>query len=145
MLNEDNFKIIKGTDNKNYIIIVHDNYNNAFVSGTSNEMLVLNDELELVSKEFMIESLSPDYATHNGFILDDYIGNIPCKVEGKEFYKNNKYVKIENNEIHFLFPKMDNNSSLPEYLEERVYTINNNKLEYKVINTYKVVDVCQQL
>ena len=51
-------------------------------------------------------------------------------------------VKIENDKIYYLAPILKENGKENDYgiLEEREYTINNNKLEYKVVNSYKIID-----
>jgi len=54
------------------------------------------------------------------------------------------------NKIYFLYPKLNFKGSFLVneedygFMEERVYTINTNKLEYNVINTYKITEVCQK-
>lgn len=56
----------------------------------------------------------------------------------------------ENDKIYFLAPILEQDfaasAALGNYgtLEERVYTIANDKLEYQVLNSYKITEVCQQ-
>ena len=164
--NENNFKIIKGTDNKNYLAIY--GYSNYIVNESEEEkrfLSIFNDNLELISKD--IED-SYDYAgnenmKHDYFYeyQDDTGINIVTEAEGLKWYGNKKsefegtssykILKIENNQIYYLalnIPEDWYNSyaeiGIPGYgskIEERVYTINNNKLEYKVIKEYKVKNI----
>ena len=56
------------------------------------------------------------------------------------------YLKIDNNKIYYRHPVIstDNNASYNGILEERIYTINNSKLKYEVINRYKIIDSAGQ-
>ena len=147
--NENNFNIIKGTDNKNYLLVFADNPYTAFI-------YIFNDQLNIVNDG--IESANwYDSDNGDGFVITSFV-NIPV-LENQEniWYEdtyntnnNNIYVKVENNKIYYLTPNI---SYYEEYLnhvydenykvevEERVYTINNNKLTYEVINTYQVLEV----
>ena len=150
--NEDNFSIIKGTDNKSYLLI-QTRTDNSF---DSSELYVYNDELKLISANIITAEESPDYFSHNGFIIDNFYGNIPCEFNNSnplykrtlkkvnEFSSDYQYVKIENNKIYFLYPKIKEDLS-GGILEERIYTINNNNLEYETGNTYTFNSVCQQI
>ena len=150
--NEDNFSIIKGTDNKSYLLI-QTRTDNSF---DSSELYVYNDELKLISANIITAEESPDYFSHNGFIIDNFYGNIPCEFNNSnplykrtlkkvnEFSSDYQYVKIENNKIYFLYPKIKEDLS-SGILEERIYTINNNNLEYETGNTYTFNSVCQQI
>lgn len=157
-INEDNFKFIKGSDNKSYLL-VQTSYDGMDVFDTS-ELYVYNDELELISKNLLGDK-SPDYDIHHGFIIDSFSGNIPCGFENNSnplysrTFKNvnldvdghtydKQYIKIEDNKIYYQVPQIDPND-FTGYIEERVYTINNNKFEYKVIKTIKITEVCQQI
>ncbi|MBE6154986.1 MAG: hypothetical protein E7163_05425 [Firmicutes bacterium] len=147
----DNFKIIKGYDNKDYLIIITNKDNDY-------KTYIYNDNYELISKN-MIDN---DYYSMSGFgnnkfdyfNLNNYYINVVMNAEGLNWYDNiycdvNEYqpchtvFKIENNKIYYLALKMKDNYSMGDYgvLEERVYTINNNKLTYEVINTYKVTEI----
>ena len=150
--NETNFKIIKETDNKSYLLIQTEQEE---LFDTS-ELYVYNDELELISKNVISIEESPDTIAHDGFIIDEFAGNIPCEYQGSsplyertfkkvsEDIEDNQYVKIVENKIYFLFPKLNKDLD-GGILEERIYTIHNNKLEYTVNNTYKFNGVCQQI
>lgn len=152
IFDEGNFTIIKGTDNKSYLLVQIVAVD-ALDGWHTSSLYVYNDELELISKNIITAEESPDYTSHDGFIIDNFIGNIPCDYVGNSpLYErtfkvvdnaneiDKQYTKIENNQIYFLFPKINDG-----ILEERVYTINNNKLEYTIINTYKFNSVCQEI
>ena len=155
IFDEINFTIIKGTDNKSYLL-VQTVAVDALDGFNTSSLYVYNDELELISKNIITAEESPDYTSHDGFIIDNFIGNIPCDYVGNSpLYdrtfkvidsntETSQYTKIENNQIYFLFPKINENYD-GGILEERVYTINNDKLEYTVINTYEFNSVCQQI
>ena len=155
IFDENNFIIIKGNDNQNYLLVqtvavdALDGFNTSL-------LYVYNDELELISRNMITEEESPDYISYDGFIIDNFTGNIPCDYVNKSpLYERTfkvvdtnieteQYTKIENNQIYFLFPKINENYD-GGILEERIYTIHNNKLEYTVNNTYKFNSVCQQI
>ena len=155
IFDEKNFNIIKGTDNKSYLLV--QTVNEMTGNFNTSELYLYNDELELISRNIISAEESPDYTSHDGFIIDNFIGNIPCDyVNNTPLYKrtfkivddttveNGQYTKIENNKIYFLFPKLNENLD-GGILEERIYTINNNKLEYTVNATYQFNSVCQQI
>ncbi len=156
IFDESNFTIIKGTDNKSYLLVQNVAVD-ALDGFNTSSLYIYNDELELISKNIITAEESPDYTSHDGFIIDNFIGNIPCDyVNSSPLYdrtfkiiddtnvETEQYTKIENNQIYFLFPKINENYS-GGIIEERVYIINNNKLEYTVVNTYEFNGVCQQI
>ena len=155
IFDESNFILIKGDDNQNYLL-VQTVAVDALDGFNTSVLYVYNDELDLISKNIITEEASPDYTSYDGFIIDNFIGNIPCDYVGNSpLYdrtfkiidsntETSQYTKIENNQIYFLFPKINENYN-NGILEERVYTINNNKLEYTIINTYKFNSVCQEI
>lgn len=61
--------------------------------------------------------------------------------------ESKRMVKIEDKIIFYLMPVINNyeefvnGSKIDGYMEERAYTIDENKLEYEVINRYKITDV----
>mgnify|MGYP001090121214 CR=1 FL=1 len=159
--NEKNFIIIKGTDNKSYLLVTTD-FN---LSLNNSILLVFNDNLELISKNLIPENESPVVQAIDGFVINEYSGNTPCRYSGNNpeytaTFKNYstynptrdslQFVKILDNKIYFLYPKLNFKGSFLVneedygFMEERVYTINTNKLEYNVINTYKITEVCQK-
>lgn len=162
--NEQNFIIIKGKDNKNYLLMIV--IDKRFDVLDTVELLVFNDKFEIISKNLISENDSPDMEAHDGFVINNYNGNIPCEFNNNHnplysrsiatyiedgFNITRQFAKIENDKIYFLYPKINKTiDGFPDEnnfgnLEERVYTISNNKLEYKIINTYKITGLCQQI
>ena len=143
--NENNFQIIKGIDNKSYLLIKAD-YEEEL------ELLVLNDNFELLSKNIREDNRGG----RTGFNITYFYNHI-CEIEkGNPWYKdtfgindpyNHIHIKVEDNKIYFLAPILNENYDGNDYgiLEERVDTINNDKLNYNVISTYKITEVCQQI
>lgn len=155
IFNEENFSIIKGRDNKSYLLVQTVDVE-ALDGYSRSNLYVYNDNLELISKNIISQKESPDYTSYDGFIINNFIGNIPCEYKDNsplyertfkkvsEIDGNEQYTKVENNQIYFLFPKI-NADYTGGTVEERIYTINNNKLEYKVINTYEFNSICHQV
>lgn len=159
--NENNFQIIKGKDNKNYLLI-KTNKNNG-------KIYIFNDNLEIISKNIedsydydSIEDNNHDYF----YQYQDSSGiNIVEEVEGLSWYgqENNcdectpsyNIFKVEDNKIYYLALRIPQDwyttyeemgiSGYGSKIEERIYTINNNKLEYKVINTYNAKEVSNMI
>lgn len=159
--NENNFQIIKGKDNKNYLLI-KTNKNNG-------KIYIFNDNLEIISKNIedsydydSIEDNNHDYF----YQFQDSSGiNIVEEVEGLSWYgqENNcdectpsyNIFKVEDNKIYYLALRIPQDwyttyeemgiSGYGSKIEERIYTINNNKLEYKVINTYNAKEVSNMI
>lgn len=148
---EDNFKIIEGEDKKNYLIIIT----------SAGHAYVFNDELDLISKD----SIKDDYMykgqqikVKSFFSLEDSHEpmDTPREVDSFEspWYETHghpyditgfyhKVFKIQDNKIYYLAYLRNEDSTTWETkgygtIEERIYTIKNDKLEYNVINTYKV-------
>ncbi len=147
--NSNNFKIIKGEDNKNYLGIIA-NRNNDDI------LYIFNDNLENIIDDTYDDydrsiEIIPGVNDKNSFMITTYY-NTPCGENMDAiWYKNafniknktNFALKIEDNKLYYLAFKLNDypNSTL----EERVYTINNSKLSYTVINEYFVgKDICQQ-
>lgn len=158
LFNENNFKILKGEDNKNYLL--------AFSTRDADNVLyIYNENLEIVENKGK-EIYEPAYCEEGikcegGFMLTNFYF-IPCEFENNidPWYKNtfeeslfstseiddmDFSVKIEENKIYYLAGMSYDENLESSYVEERVYTINNNELSYKVINTYKAKGVCQQM
>ncbi len=142
--NENNFILIKGKDNKNYLSLVA-----PIIYG--NSLYVLNDDLNIISGDI------DDYGgsgipSATGSFKITRTSNIP----NGEFpqYKNtfgsiilgdseNIFVKVQDNKIYYLYPvKLDESNAI---IEERVYEINNGNLSYEVINKYENILVGQQI
>lgn len=147
--NEDNFQIIKDSDGLSYLIVLSNGNINDF-------MYIFNDDGVLLT-----EGLFPNnYMNYDAFIVTSGY-NDPCELENNalswyedvwgisenNYYSKNIYVKIEDNQIYYLAPIILNNSSDMNrgYLEERVYSIHNDELLYEVINTYPILNVCQEM
>ncbi|MCM1052363.1 MAG: hypothetical protein NC483_00075 [Ruminococcus sp.] len=145
--NEENYKIIKGKDNKNYLLIIT-NYDTVYV---------YNDNLELISKDAIEDSYEN---SNSAFTTSNYYTNVVTKLDTNKnvWYINENYCnkhsdayggcnvvfKVEDNKIYYLalnITELNYTENGYGILEERVYTINNNKLEYEVINSYEVLDI----
>lgn len=143
-----NFIIIKGTDNKDYLLIVTHMYDLGV--GDDDLMYVFNDNLELIKPTDIAATCHDD-----SFVVYSRMTNI--KVEENPWYSNefnidtsksdfrtsSIKVKVESNQIYYLMPILkfaDATDNDMGTLEERIYTINNNKLTYKTIKTYKITD-----
>lgn len=146
MFNENNFKIIKGEDNKNYLAI-------GSMANNAGYVYIYNDNLEVLNA-----NTNDAYKINNGFVAFPF-GNNPCGIEKDPIYENdfnlkNDYgllkglhLKIDNNKIYYLRVITDSDNKMDfnnYYLEEIVYTINNNQMTYKTLDKYKVLEFCNQ-
>lgn len=111
--NEQNFYIIKGTDNKKYLGIV------TSIMGDP-EKLQGNLVIYTTYQDFFNPKNYKKYTYENMFNLN--YGDFDSQIR----------LKINDNKIYYYY--VDCNES---YAEERLYTINN-KLEYKVIDKFEV-------
>ena len=119
-------------------------------------LYIFNDNLENIIDDTYDDydrsiEIIPGVNDKNSFMITTYY-NTPCGENMDAiWYKNafniknktNFALKIEDNKLYYLAFKLNDypNSTL----EERVYTINNSKLSYTVINEYFVgKDICQQ-
>lgn len=145
--NEDNFRLIKGSDNKNYLLVIVYNFYSRYLNNGV-DLYIFNDDLELVHGELnnytgCESSVMTIKSGVTSLILEDdtspWYTDVYQICDSEDNCQIN--VKIENNQIYYLMPVLDyhleNGYGL---LEERVYTINNNELEYEVINTYTIVN-----
>ena len=145
--NEDNFRLIKGSDNKNYLLVIVYNFYSRYLNNGV-DLYIFNDELELVQGELnnytgCESNVMTIKSGVTSLILEDdaspWYTDVYQICDSKDNCQIN--VKIENNQIYYLMPVLDyhleNGYGL---LEERVYTINNNELEYEVINTYTIAN-----
>lgn len=158
--NENNFDFIKGENGKSYILI-HSNISDDG-TGEEDKLYILNDSLEFIDNDLVDYAGNSD--TYGMSIMSTYIS---YKLEDNAYpwYADNFKactnpsncnidLKIEDNKIYYLVPVLntaleeanEDNKEATDYgkLEERVYTINDNKLIYKVTNVYKIVEVCEQ-
>ena len=146
--NENNFEIIRGDDNKNYLLIFANSPYTALLYVFNDQLNIVNDGIE-----------SPNWYegdNGDGFVLYSFV-NMPILENKQDIWyddvygigEDNIYIKVENNKIYYLTPNIsyydayinNNNENYEIKLEERVYTINNNKFTYEVINTYNIKEV----
>lgn len=144
------FEIIKGTDNKNYLIV----YNVVDYPVYGHRARVYNEDLELISNNAIKDSYGEE--EQKSYFTTDY------KYDGKIFaadmysyaidkkdiswFNDSKCsnnceatFKVEDNKIYYLSLNLTNKiGEQSGYIEERIYTINNNKLEYETLNKYNV-------
>lgn len=134
--NESNFNIIMGTDNKEYLVIRNIFYNAR--TGNRSTFYVFNSDFKSINgnEDFMVVS---DLI---GFILEK--DNVYYESNSNYTCVNNCNIrsKIEDNKIYNLFYVESEGES--GELEERIYTVGNDKLDYKVKNKYKVIDVIKE-
>lgn len=125
--------------------------------GVDTNLLIYNDELKLISN---------DIDLHNSYGADDTF-----EAMKNPFYSKNEthydigeskvFIKIESDKIYKLYPlykdeggcpedknnpseeEQDSEGYVPNYgdLEERIYTIRDNKLSYKLINKYQITGI----
>jgi hypothetical protein len=139
LFNENNFKIIKGTDGKYYLGIVAD-----FVKeGQNSYLYIFNDSLEQVNDSvasYLGGTLLKIISTENYELQDDVEPWYSSGVKlGLNEYDLPVLLKIEDDKIYnFALASAYDCGAEDGTMEERVYTINNNKLEYTTINTYKI-------
>lgn len=148
LFNENNFEIIKGVDNKSYLLVSTKN-------PYSVALYVFNEQLDIVNDGINSDWYEGD--NENVFIVYSFV-NIPVLENSEAIWyddayginNDNIYVKVENNKIYYLTPNVSYyedyvynvyNENYEIQLEERVYTINNNKFTYEVINTYNIAEV----
>ena len=123
--NENNFIIFPGIDGVNYLII--QGYAFPPAGGVGIDYNIFNQNWDYIGNLAVIYQ-------GQGVVLEDesvwYLDNL--NIDTVQDY-NKIRSKIEGDKIYNLYYTCD-------YMEERVYTINNNKLEYEVINQYKILE-----
>ena len=152
-LNSDYFKVIRGTDGKDYIAIATHIYD---ISNTpvTNYLYILNDNLEVINKTF--EDISHCSSTRQVMMI--HPGEVGLLSDKNIWYSNQfKYdnirknytsLKIVGDKIYYLYHDIvyDKEGNYGT-IEERVYTINNDKLEYTVENSFVAVskygEICE--
>lgn len=143
-----NFRIIKGSDNKDYLLVntqIQDNFN----FPVANYLYIFNDTLELINNT--LDSAfngGKGMMIHNGpdSILSSEVVSYENDFGYSGLTSKNIRVKIMNNKILYQYSVLStNNSDSYGNIEEREYTISNNKLEYKVLGTHKADDITGQL
>lgn len=154
LIDEEKFKFIKGKDGKTYLGVIAGN--DSFVSGYTSMLYIFNDELEMLTGDldnlgcgnknfFTINTLTTGYMGSkepgkSGY--DDSLG--VCQNGEANCHVN---VKIEDDKIYVLYAKDINalsDDGVYGTLEERIYTINNNKFNYKVNSTDTITDLAGQ-
>lgn len=143
-----NFDTIKGQDDKTYLIVYDISNNVAY----ENKMMVYDDNMKLLTKDLFAKTY--DHINRYGFNMQ-YFYDSPCERTGLPLYVNTtpfysengmSFVKKEDDKIYFLAMEIDESKEgRPGKLEERVYTVKDDKLEYKVLNTYDIPEICQQI
>ena len=123
--NENNLIIFPGIDGINYLII--QGYAFPPAGGVGIDYNIFNQNWDYIGNIAVIYQ-------GQGVVLEDesvwYLDNL--NIDTVQDY-NKIRSKIEGDKIYNLYYTCD-------YMEERVYTINNNKLEYEVINQYKILE-----
>jgi len=135
--NENNFKFVKGTDDKYYLLMV--TYDSKMI-GYEYHLYILNDNLEPLTDDLKFGSCGSDkYMTITsmleGFILNDesaWYKEDTLNINDSDVTEY--FVKIENDKIHYLKAAPKNNMTA----EERIYTVGNDKLTYTVANKYEI-------
>lgn len=132
--NEKNFNLIKGKDNKNYLLIATKEIN---PSGIKMNYEIFNEQLDKINEA------SIPFHTSTQCIYD--LNNIELENEMIEIYnldpgKECNYIrgKVENNQIESLFYDCDT-------IEHRIYTINENKVEYITLEIFKDITIAGQV
>lgn len=144
--NDKYFRIIRGEDGKDYIVVsthIYDDYNKP----RANYLYIMNDELKVINEIF-------DDATRcttgkypmmihpgtYGLLSTEHIW-YDNEFKHDNLQKNYISVKLDDTKLYYLYNDLDKNN-----IEERVYTISNDMLYYKTTNIYKAEasfgDVC---
>lgn len=144
------FKVIRGTDGKDYLAIATHIHDGAHQSNV-NYLYVFDDEMKVISNVFDDKlTCSKEKTT---FMI--HPGSVGIVVSDDAWYENQfKYdnsgrlftsLRVEDNKIYYLLHNVAISSS-GEFgtLEERIYTINANKLEYETVRSYKATSIFGQ-
>ena len=159
--NENNFSFISGVNGESYLVIHTNIYDDG--AGEEDKLYILNDDLAFISNDLIDYEGSSDtqgmtiMSTYTEYTLENneypwYTDSFNACTTPSHCYIN---VKIEDNHIYYLVPVLkpidedideddeENNTEEVIYgeLEERIYTINGGKLEYEVVQRYKIIDV----
>lgn len=146
--NDKYFRVVRGTDGKDYIAVsthIYDEYNKP----RANYLYILNDNLKVINEIFDDETectnMKSPMIVHPGLIgllssKDIWYNN---EFKHDNLQKNHISVKVEDDKIYYLFHNLKQKN-----IEERVYTIADDKLSYKTSNIYKADasfgDVCYE-
>lgn len=147
---ENDFKFLKGEDGKTYLLFVFKT--NHYMGGYADYLYIYNENLKLVTGDVNYNGCSNDEAftirTHSsGIYSEEEPGKSGYKdTENFLGYRNDKdsylNLKIEGNRIYYL-KALVNYFSVDDELgtiEERIYTIKDDKLEYTVKNEFVIKD-----
>lgn len=153
--NGDYFKVVRGTDGKDYIAIATHFYDIDYDHQQANYLYILNDELEIINRQFK----DPSNCSREAEVMMIHPGAVGLLTDMKIWYnnqfsydnhrKNYTSLKIEDDKIYYLYHdiKTDSDGNYGA-IEERMYTINNDKLEYTTLKTYRAEsmygDICSQ-
>lgn len=140
-------KVVRGTDGKDYLTMathIYDGLN----APSENFLYILNDKLQTISNVFDdLTTCTNEKKTmmihpgSRGIIVTDkawYSNQYGYNNRGKLFIS----VKVEDDKIYYLYHNID--SSVPGKfgtLEERIYTIKDDKLEYTINKEYDATSV----
>lgn len=119
-----NFKIIKGYDDKSYIAILDATDEN------EKKMYIMDENFVVMNSENPLTVLSKEQLTlESGAGIWYPDTEAMCKMRDDCQIR----VKIVGNKIYYLVPTQD------DTLEERIYSISDGIIEYRLISTYKIV------
>lgn len=138
---ESNFHFIEGEDGKSYLLVTAQNKTS---EKEASYMYLLNDKMDILEGDLSYDSLNKtDYMT----IYDESVSFKSTELKGYEdklgICEENSClinISLEESKIYYIkaFPKCSKDDS--GYLEERVYTIRENKLNYTIKNRYKITE-----
>lgn len=142
--NGDFFKVVRGTDGKDYLAIATHIYDIDYDHLKENSLYILNDNLSVINKNFS----DPTNCSKEKQVMMIHPGTIGLLSDNNIWYKsqfpydnhrkNYTSLKIMDDKIYYLYHNINIDTS-GDYgtIEERIYTISNDKLEYTIGKTYK--------
>ena len=128
--NENNFVFIEGVDDKTYLGVI--SKIDSVMHPDNSYLYIYNDNLELIGS-LIIFTKSQTFIfndNQNHFYNDNYsLCHDDCQIR----------LNIQGNQIHVLYynPYCTDGNNI---IDERIYTINNNVLEYEIVNSYSDED-----
>lgn len=127
--NESNFKIIDGSDDKKYLLLITRNQS-AMQAPTTDYLYIYDDSLHLIEKLIIRDGTVGWELEGNAYpwYMDQFN---TCKDQNICHIRT----KVEANNIYYLDHVQDEGFGS---IEEKIYTIKNGKLESRKINTYKI-------
>lgn len=126
--NVDNFVIIKGIDNKSYLGIIAKS--DGVMYADSANLIILNDNLENI--DYLNMFTNNQKITFNDGV--NYFYNDEFDVCDEEECQIR--LKIEGDRIYSFYYNLYCSENPENILEKRLYTINDNQLQYEIIDTY---------